>query len=322
VQTSQLTWRARDGTVIGRIGAPGGYTDLTLAPDEQRIAVSRIDPGKQSAIWVVDVSRGTALKMSFDPVSLGPAWSPDSAAVAYGSARDGPPSLFQKFVSGSGQDVLLFKSHRSSVPTDWCVQPSPARTRPGFGGQAQPSPVRTGPGFGGQAPASPERTGGALIFVAVDAKTQSDVWMLPPAGEPQPVPLLQGPFNEDDARCSPDGRWLAYSSDETGRQEIYVTSFPKPGGKWPVSTSGGTQPRWRRDGTELFYVAPDGTLTSVRVGTGSTFEAGAAAPLFQIRGSSYAPSADGRRFVTNDPVGEPTAQPINVVLNWTAGLRN
>jgi hypothetical protein len=101
-----------------------------------------------------------------------------------------------------------------------------------------------------------------------------------------------------------------------------VTSFPKPGGKWPVSTSGGTQPRWRRDGTELFYVAPDGTLTSVRVGTGSTFEAGAAAPLFQIRGSSYAPSADGRRFVTNDPVGEPTAQPINVVLNWTAGLRN
>ena len=286
--------------MIGRIGAPGGYTALTLAPDEQRIAVSRVDPGRQSAIWVLDVTRGTAQKVSFDPVSLGPVWSPDSAAVAYGSARDGPPSLFQKTVSGSGQDVLLFKSHRSNVPTDWCAAPSPARAGSGLGGQA---------------------SGRTIIFLATDAKTQSDIWMLPPSGEPQPVALLQSPFNEDDARCSPDGRWLAYSSDETGRQEIYVTSFPKPGGKWPVSTSGGTQPRWRRDGTELFYVAPDGTLTSVHVGTGSTFEAGTATPLFQIRGGLYAPSADGRRFVTNDPIGEPTAQPINVVLNWTAGLR-
>ena len=241
VQTSQLTWRARDGTVIGRIGAPEGYTDLALAPDEQRIAVSRVDPGKQSAIWVVDVSRGTALKMSFDPVSLGPVWSPDSAAVAYGSARDGPPSLFQKAVSGSGQDVLLFKSRRSSVPTDWCAAPPPARPGPGAGGAT-------------------------IIFMATDAKTQSDIWMLPATGEPQPVALLQSPFNEDDARCSPDGRWLAYSSDETGRQEIYVTSFPKPGGKWPVSTSGGTQPRWRRDGNRavLRRTRPHGDVRTRR----------------------------------------------------------
>jgi hypothetical protein len=109
--------------------------------------------------------------------------------------------------------------------------------------------------------------------------------------------------------------------DESGRHEIYVTNFPKPGGKWPVSTSGGTQPRWRHDGAELFYLAPDRTVTSVRVDAGSTFEVGAATPLFQIRGTSYAASADGRRFVTNDPIGEPSAQPITVVLNWTAGLK-
>jgi len=291
VQSSQLTWRARDGTMISRIGAQEGYTGIALAPDDRQIAVSRVDPGKQSAIWILDVARGTAQRVSFDPVSTGAVWSPDGSAIAYASAKDGPPSLFQKAVSGSGQDALLFKSHRSNVPTDWCAA---------VGGPA---------------------AGRAIIFVTNDEKTQSDVWMLPPAGDQKPVPLLQTPFNEDEARCSPDGRWLAYSSDESGRHEIYVTSFPKPGGKWPVSSGGGTQPRWRQDGTELFYLAPDRTVTSVRVGAGSTFEVGAATPLFQIRGTSYAASADGRRFVTNDPIGEPSAQPITLVLNWTAGLR-
>jgi len=286
VQPSQLTWRARDGTAIGRIGAPERYTELALAPDERHIAASRVDPGKQSAIWILDVTRSTALKVTFDPVSLGPVWSPDSAAVAYGSARDGPPSLFQKAVSGSSQDVLLFKSQGSNVPTDWC-------------GQAD---------------------GRSILFVAGAEKTQSDVWMLPLTGERKPIAVLRTPSNEVDAHCSPDSRWLAYSSDESGRQEIYVTSFPTPGGKWPISTSGGTEPRWRRDGTELFYLAPDRTVMSVRVGAGATFEAGAVTPLFQIRGSSYAPSADGRRFVTNDPVGEPAPQPITIVFNWTAGL--
>ena len=122
-------------------------------------------------------------------------------------------------------------------------------------------------------------------------------------------------------RCSPDGRWLAYSSDESGRAEIHVTGFAKPGGKWPISTSGGSQPRWRRDGTELFYLAPDRTVMAAAVRAGSTFEAGAVTPLFKIRGSSYAPTADGRRFVTDDPIGESIARPITVVLNWTAGLR-
>jgi len=189
-------------------------------------------------------------------------------------------------MSGSGQDVLLFKSHGSNVPTDWC-------------GQAGRH---------------------SILFVASDEKTQSDVWMLPLTGERKPIALLRTPPNEVDAHCSPDGRWLAYSSDESGRQEIYVTSFPTPGGKWPISTSGGTQPQWRRDGTELFYLAPDRTVMSARVGAGANLEVGAVTPLFQIRGSSYAPSADGRRFVTNDPIGEPTAQPITIVLNWTAGL--
>jgi Tol biopolymer transport system component len=145
--------------------------------------------------------------------------------------------------------------------------------------------------------------------------------MLPLAGDRRPIGVLQTPSSENDARCSPDGRWLAYSSDESGRAEVYVTSFPTPGGKWPISTNGGTQPLWRRDGTELFYIAPDRTITAVRINGGSTFEAGTVTPLFKIRGNSYAATADGRRFVTNDPIGEASPLPITVVLNWPSGLK-
>jgi Tol biopolymer transport system component len=286
VQTSQLTWRARDGTVMSSIGDPGGYASVALAPDERRIAVSRVDPGKQSAIWVLDVTRGTSMKVSFDPVSIEPVWSPDSTSLVYGSARDGPPSLIQKAVTGAGQDVLLLKSDHGNVPTDWCA-----------GGRT-------------------------IVFQAGSAKTRSDVWILPLTGDRKPIAVLQTPSNESFARCSPDGRWLAYISDESGRDEVYVTSFPTPGGKWPISRGGGAQPQWRRDGTELFYVAPDRTVMAVRVGAGSTFEAGAVAPLFKIRGSSYAATADGRRFLTDDPIGEPASQPITVVLNWTAGMKH
>jgi len=284
IPTSQLTWRARDGAVLGPIGAPGGYTSVMLAPDERRIAVSRVDPGKQSAIWVLDVARGTSLKVSFDPVSMEPIWSPDSTSLVFGSARDGPPSLIQKSVAGGAQDQVLLKSEHGNVPTDWC---------------------------GG---------GRTIVFQAGGAQTRADIWSLP-LTDRKPVAVLQTPYNESGARCSPDGRWLAYSSDETGRDEVYVTSFPSPGGKWAISTSGGGQPQWRRDGTELFYVAPDRTVTAVRINAGPTFEAGAVTPLFKLRGSSYAATADGRRFVTDEPIGDPGSRPITVVLNWTSGLK-
>jgi eukaryotic-like serine/threonine-protein kinase len=246
--------------------------------------VSRVE-GAQSAIWVVDVTRETATKVTFDPISLFPAWSPDGVALAYGSVRDGPPSVFRKAASGAGQDVLLFKSERSAVPTDWC---------------------------GGD---------GAILFVVRNATTQSDIWSVPPTGDQKAVAVLGTPFNENGARCSPDAQWVAYSSDESGRPEVYVTSFPGAEGKYPISTGGGTQPRWRRDGTELFYVAPDGMLMAVRVRTGATFEAGATVPLFRLSGTSYDVSRSGERFVTNEPVGQEKTQPITVVLNWTEELK-
>jgi Tol biopolymer transport system component len=282
--TSQITWVARDGTAQGHVGPSGAYTAVALAPDERQIAVSRIE-GAQSAIWVLGVTRETATKVTFDPVSLSPAWSPDGTAIAYGSVRDGPPNVFRKAASGAGQDVLVFKSDRSTVPSDWCARD------------------------------------GAVLFGARDATTQFDIWSVPPTGDQKAVAVLRTPFNETGARCSPDAHWIAYTSDESGRPEVYVTSFPGAEGKFPISTGGGTQPRWRGDGTELYYVAPDGMLMGVRVRTGATFEAGATTRLFRLRGTSYDVSRNGERFVTNDPTGPEKPQPITLVLNWISDLK-
>jgi Tol biopolymer transport system component len=257
---------------------------VALGPDERQIAVSRVE-GAQSAVWVLGVTRETATKITFDPVSLSPAWSPDGTALAYASVRDGPPSLFRKAASGAGQDVLLAKFDRSAVPSDWC---------------------------GGD---------GAVLFATRDSATQFDIWSVPPKGDRKPVAVLRTPFNETGASCSPDAHWIAYTSDESGRPEVYVTSFPGAEGKFPISTGGGTQPRWRGDGTELFYVAPDGMLMAVRVRTGATFEAGTTVPLFRLRGTAYDVGRNGERFVTNEPVGPEKTQPITVVLNWTEALK-
>jgi Tol biopolymer transport system component len=284
VPTSQLTWRGRDGAVAGSVGPPGGYTALALAPDESEIVVSRIEAATQSAIWVLGVTRDTLTKVTFDRVSLSPVWSRESRSIAYGSVRQGPPNLYRKAADGAGEDVLLFKSDRGSLPTDWCAG---------------------------------ER---AVVFEMRDAKTQFDIWSVAPTGEGKAVALLRTPSNERDARCSPNGQWLAYTSDESGHTEVYVTSFPAGEGKWPISTSGGTQPRWRGDGKELFYVAPDGTLMAVLVSAGTAFKAGTTSALFRLRGTSYDVTTNGQRFVTNEPVGPTTSPPITVVLNWTAQL--
>ena len=164
-----------------------------------------------------------------------------------------------------------------------------------------------------------------------DPKTGNDVWVLPLAAEAKPSPLLHTPSNEGRTQFSPDGRWVAYSSDESGRMEIYVIPFhPKggaPGGKRQVSTAGGNSALWRRDGKELFYIAPDKTLMAAEVGAkGGTFEACQVRPLFGglITGSSlyYDVASDGQRFLAVVPPEQSTnAEPLTVVLNWTAGLK-
>jgi dipeptidyl aminopeptidase/acylaminoacyl peptidase len=167
-----------------------------------------------------------------------------------------------------------------------------------------------------------------VVYDAADPKTNTDVWVLPTTGDRQPFPLLQTEFNEQQGRVSPDGRWIAYTSDETGRLEVYVQSFPAPGGKWQISTSGGADPRWRRDGPELFFISSDGKLMAVDVKVDSVFHAGLPHQLFDARVSGlvdvrthYAVTADGRRFLVNRLSEGEGASPITVVLNWTEALR-
>lgn len=180
-------------------------------------------------------------------------------------------------------------------------------------------------------PDSWSRDGKYLMFETnAGPQTKFDLWILPMLGDRQPFPYLATEFVESHAQFSPDGRWIAYGSDESGRAEIYIQSFPMGNGKWQVSTAGGDQPQWRGDGKELFYIATDRTLMSVKIGGGSSLDVGRAEPLFPtalpITGLSddknnYVPTQDGQRFVMNQLVNGENAQPLTLVLNWAADLK-
>ena len=161
---------------------------------------------------------------------------------------------------------------------------------------------------------------------ASTALTNMDLWILPLSGGGKATPFLATPFSESEARFSPDGRWLAYSSDESGRSEVYVTSFPAREGKWQISNNGGSGPRWRRDGRELFYVAPDRRIHSVEVRAGEAFEAEAPRPLFATQmqlepRACYDVTADGQRFLVTEFVRPEEAEPITLVVDWPAALK-
>jgi dipeptidyl aminopeptidase/acylaminoacyl peptidase len=173
------------------------------------------------------------------------------------------------------------------------------------------------------------RDGRFIIYTQLDPKTKMDVWVLPVtgSGEAKPFPVVRTEAKETAGRLSPDGRWLAYASDVSGRYEIYVQSFPGGGGKRQVSNGGGNSPRWRRDGRELFYYAADGKLMAAPVISGESFETGAAVSLFEFRAGTdptfapYAVTADGQRFLINAVVETEPNAPLTVVVNWTAGVK-
>ncbi|HJZ80236.1 MAG TPA: protein kinase [Pyrinomonadaceae bacterium] len=290
----QPTLFDRQGKSLGSVGAPGEYFNVFFSPDEKRFAAAI--PDSQSGardIWLLDVARGTPTRLSFDPADdFLPIWSPDGSRIAFVSDRDGPGNLFQKSASGAGNDELLLKTNERKWLCDW------------------------------------SRDGRFILYVNLGQKTKTDLSVLPMTGEQKPIPFLQSTFNEDHARFSPDGHFIAYTSDESGRIEVYVQTFPTSGGKWLISTNGGAQPRWRRDGKEIFYLAPDKKVMAVDVKLeGSTFEAGVPKVLFQTHVISYPnprnvydASADGQRFLIITTPEEVTTTPITVVANWTADL--
>ncbi len=290
----QLRWFDRAGKPLGVIGSPGGYiTRASLSPDEKRVAMARDDLQTKTAdIWLFDLARGTDSRFTFDPATdHAPIWAPDGSRIVWNSNREGLANLYQKVSSGAGQDELLLKADNWKYANDW------------------------------------SRDGRFIMYQENNPKTRRDLWILPLDGERKPFPYLQTSFNERDARFSPDSKWVAYSSDESGSSEIYVRPFPDTGSKWRISTRGGSEPRWRRDGKELFYIATDMKLMVVEVKSGTKFEASVPRDLFDLRsikgvgGNNYTVTGDGQRFLIVTSLEETNAEPFTVVLNWMAGLK-
>jgi len=300
ITNSQLAWYDRTGKQTSTTGAPANDSAISLAPDEKRVAVERLEKGSGD-IWLIDVARNTPTRFTFDPAwDLAPVWSPDGNKIVFGSVRNGPPNLYTKPVSGSSNEEVLLKTGHAEIPTDWSAD------------------------------------GKFVLYREINAKSKFDLWVLPVDGDKTPKPFLQDDFDKGGAKFSPDGKWIAYVSDESGQFQVYVRPFPGPGGQYQVSTSGGGNPRWRSDGKELFYLSPDGKLMAVEVKAGSTFETVAAKPLFDahVRGwigsgvgtginarDNYAVSRDGQRFLLNSLTAPSASSPIIVVMNWTADLK-
>ena len=294
---SQLTWLDRNNKQTTSIGVPAAYGDIELSPDREQAAVSVLDPEKRTRdIWMFDVARAVRTRFTLDPTDEQTTiWSPDGTHVVFNSRPKGYFDLYEQDVNGaSGPDVLLSDA-KNKTPWSW----------------------------------SPD--GKSILYSTGGfAIGNYDLWVLPMSGDPaarKPSPFLQTPFNEFNARFSPDGRWVAYVSDETGSNEVYVTHFPGPSGKWPISAGGGNFPRWRADGRELFYLARNNTLMAAAVnGQSAEFEVNGTRPLFEIHPPGavrfpYDVSADGQRFLVNTLVEAIALPPITLVVNWAAGLQ-
>ena len=293
---SQLNWFDRTGKQIGRLGDAATYYDLELSSDGKRASVS-VEDQKGRDIWVYDIARGLRTRFTFDAADeLTSLWSPDGSRIVFNSRRKQHLDLYQKASSGDGSEEVLLEDNADKYPMSWSAD------------------------------------GKFIMYVSNGGFTSStgdDIFVLPLSGDRKPFPFLNTKFNEGAPQFSPDGRWVAYQSDESGKNDVYVAPFRGPGGKWQISTGGGSNPRWRQDGTEIFYQAPDNKLMAAAVnGKGGSFEVGAVKPLFQTRPSTgfrynyfYHVFPDGQRFLVNTAPEQAASAPITVVLNWQAGLK-
>jgi eukaryotic-like serine/threonine-protein kinase len=303
LRAAHLVWFDRDGKDLGLVAPEGDYADFRLSPDERQLAASVIDPRIGNVdVWLTDLARGSTSRFTFGPlVNASVAWSPDGKWIAFRSVRKGQSELYQRSASGGGKETpvldeavqrAILSDANNTVPSDW----------------------------------SPD--GRHMLFSSVVSRTQ--LWLLPLAsggGDGKPVRFMDSPANQMHGNFSPDGRLIAYTSSESGKYEVHVQTFPTSDRKWQISTAGGSEPRWRGDGRELYYLSEDRKLMAVSVDPGPSF--GVPEPLFQTRvlpgvnaqRTSYVPSRDGRRFLINTQTGDPPPNPITVVLNWAAGLK-
>jgi len=299
---TQVVWVDRAGKQLGVAAPPGAYDNVVLSPDDTRIAFDRNGQANND-VWLMDLQRQIVTRFTFLPPNNNvPVWSPDGRTVAFASSRSQLSGtklnelqnldIYQRPSNASAPDELLLRLSAPPImfPSDWSAD------------------------------------GRYLTYYRADPKTLLDQWVLPLFGDRKPVALLHSDFNESQGQFSPDGKWLAYVSDESGSAEVYVQSFPTLTEKRQVSIRGGSQPRWNRNGKELFYLASDRKLMAVTFKPGAIFDFDTPHALFDtvlafgaLR-QTYSVSRDGQRFLLNTPVDVGTAS-IDVVLNWPGLLK-
>jgi eukaryotic-like serine/threonine-protein kinase len=290
-----LVWVDRDGKEEAMDAPPRAYAYAHLSPDATRVALDIRD--QENDIWILDLIRGPMTRLTFDPgENVGGIWTPDGTKVAYSGERDGKNNIWLQAADGSGSPELLIKTPETGLHPE------------AFSPDGKQLLFTGGPGSG-------------------------DIRLLSIGTDATPKQLLASKYNEYNAHISPDGRWMAYQSNESGRSEIYVRSFPGVNAhRFQISTEGGERPLWSKNGRELFYFLPPGIMMSVPVETGSSFKAGAPKVLFKgeyfsgYNRTQYSVTPDGRRFlmIRNAAAklsGAPPPQQVNVVLNWFEELK-
>jgi len=297
----RLLWTNRAGQEVGAVGEPAVFGDLALAPDASRVAAavtSKSGSKSTTNIWVYDVKRGAASRLTFgERLEAAPVWSPDGTKIAYSAlAESGVYQLKTKLASGAGRDEAFPEDREHHVvPTDW------------------------------------SRDGRMVISLFSRSSNGTAIAIADPAHAGQMTPFLEAQQGTavQLARVSPDGKWIAYTSNESHRNEIYVQPVPATGGRWQISTAGGQAPLWRADGREIVYDTAGDTFYSVSVEPkGATLEVGTPVKLFQralVHGQPqvyrYAIDRDAQRFLLNTPVENAVPQTAQIVLNWAATLR-
>ena len=289
----ELVWVDRDGRRLGREGPPGAYRDLALSPDDAGLAYGVVDPqGGNDDIWVRDLKRGVASRLTFgDANEIFPVWSPDGLRIAYSVRSRGAFEVWARSADGTGEADSVYAVDTHTGAMDWSHD-------------------------------------GRTLIVTSFPGGNPDVSAVPLDGQGPARGIVGTRFSETGGRLSPDGRWLVYMSDESGRMEVYVRAYPGPGGRWQVSTDGGSEPQWRGDGQEIFYRGEGETsLMAVPVEAGAAFRVGTPVKLFdavltrnEISRNRYVATSDGQRFLLNLPLESNRIGVFDLVLNWTEAL--
>jgi dipeptidyl aminopeptidase/acylaminoacyl peptidase len=294
--TRRFTWIDRQGAVLGTTGKPGNYFSPRLSHDGKRIAVDQSEATSDSGdIWVLDRERGVGTRLTFDPRNeSAPIWSPDDRRILFFGNFPDRNDLFMVASDGTGVIETILSNGADNLPSDWSSD-------------------------------------GKFILLQSSkgaGLSNTDLWIYS-LEEKKAEPWIASPYAERQARFSPDRKWIAYASNESGRVEVYVRGFMPAGGKWRVSSDGGYSPVWRPDGKELFFISADGKVMSVALRPGATFDGAAATPLFRIPGdildlsvvTQYDVSPDGQRFLMNLDTPAKEQRMITLITNWPSLLK-